>query len=520
MSKIDQLGYAAKANPAVARGLLALTAFNAHTLSDISAALAAYGSSGITGAVATTKRVYPTTSPYGMLDHATIVDPDDFAHLMVGLNAYYCSHVLFSSYGKAEATQLFSRLYGVPPTIASEYADKIETSDHIDTSGLSWTAWKNWAYKQYNDVAEGISKAGNMFGFDWNFGDSQAWDVDKLYELLLTGEQLVEMSKRSALVKSSIRYAGSISAGVASGKSLIKDPAGDVEFGDVSIYDEEEGDTVLKSIPGFVVKFVRTLLAAAPKHSALLGNAAGEMAQANTNSSRQQVTSMLNGPYGSYLHSVLDAIHKGTPNGKRILKASMSPIDKAQVRVMAQGELMGELVDEIGDIYGGDVAECWQNGDVEGIIDAVLATPFTEKDAKAFSETGDAEEGVVVPVAAAMIGRRLAKRKASSARAKRRYERRLERAKARAQRKATRAQRAEFRRAGRQALKDSRAYEAEAPQIEDVDFDEVANEVYGQYDGGQGGYEGADEGYYDDDFAGFDDDEFGDVGSDDDAFIG
>lgn len=416
----DVVGGPASREPAVARGLVALSAFSSHTISDIVAACNAYGSGTVT-AVGRVSSVVPTVRCFGALNHNSAVDVKVHTELMIGLTAIYAQHLVSGQLNNDYYEVLLSRLYGLPPKAADVYASKIETIDAIDPSH---EGWGDWLSRQTHDVVDGISAFAKSMGFTWEWDRDQSNDFDRLFELRSLGEVITEMGQRSALIKGYANWQHSI-FGAPSGKGAIKAAA----TGDLELIGDLDGD-----VTPYEVALTKLIMSALPSAKTMLTGMAGDIANANKSACAQAVRDAVANDPGGNFGATIQHLSERTPKGRKLMAAAKGAKGVDAVLAASKAAQLGDLLERVGDVYGDDVVDAFAVGDLEGVFDIIDATPVSQGDLELIGDL-DAETGGITGLALKMAKRRLGR---SQGRADQRITRKTNRASSKSLRDAAR----------------------------------------------------------------------------------
>lgn len=257
--------------------------------------------------------------------------------------------------------------YSLPESMAEAISKQIETEDIIG-AGKELGMWSTMLAKFKEGVRETLNWGAGLINMPWEVDQTQAYDVDFLYELSLLGEAADKLTSRFRLM----------TAQVAIQKNLGILTMGDIEGGDVEIADAYVGDVfrrlTARSVPPAIMGGAAPLLMAGQK--ATKTEAAQVMRDAGykTNAQDQVVAGPAKTPA---FKQAIDKMINMKPSTAMLIgaglgltpiaiKAIASRIGKGRGDVM--GDVDGDAYSTIATHYGPEAGDLWAAGDVEGLF--------------------------------------------------------------------------------------------------------------------------------------------------------
>ena len=266
--------------------------------------------------------------------------------------------------------------FGIPKTMAAALAKKIETYDIL--GGLPEDDKRAWYTKLSDRIQETIRTSANWIPSVLQLGiendQDQKYDIDRLYEYKLLGEAVDDLNSRARLMTAQSMIAQTMGLFRTAVKS--KEESGDIEDGDVDLgYQEVIGDA-FRPLMGAPVPFS---LFGGLGSLANIGKAAST-AQAQAvvedagHSRDPQKHDLVKNPG---LRRALDKALNMNP-GKLALLAggvAFAPAAVKAIKALIKGakgsKAMGDILGDVADKFGEDVAGSMAIGDVMGVLEGI-----------------------------------------------------------------------------------------------------------------------------------------------------
>lgn len=266
--------------------------------------------------------------------------------------------------------------FGIPKQMASVLAKKIETYDIL--GGLPEEDKRAWYSKMSDRIQETIRQSANWIPSVLQLGiendQDQKYDIDRLYEFKLLGEAVDDLNSRSRLMTAQAMIAQTM--GLFRTAVAKKEESGDIEEGDVDLgYQEVIGDVFrplmgapvpLSLMGGFASlanmgKAASTAQAQAAVEDAGLSQAPAKKDVVKNPALRAALTKAMNLSPGK-----LAMLAGGVAFAPAAVKAI-----KMLVKGAKGAQAMGDILGDVADKFGEEVAGAMAIGDVMGVLEGI-----------------------------------------------------------------------------------------------------------------------------------------------------
>lgn len=286
-----------------------------------------YGSSG-----------KPSTTIFAILDPEYISN-EDFEDVWLGMQLLITSQFRNPVFGIDEYEQIFTNAFSLPAPLARAAAASVEKEDSL-TDGAK-AAGKGWVEQQWLAFKEAFRKTVNQvpatLGIPWEIDQSQSYDLDFLYELKNVGIVARDLFSRARLMKGQAAFANS--TGLMKMGGDVSSPGG--------LYGDIVRPLAARRIPGQFLGSFQPLVA-------------GMMTKLGT-ALKSKVSDAQAGSASQDDHQAIYALANSD---------SPDPQFAQELRGVYQEEQgdISKLGDTIASVYGPEVAEKWEQGDIDGLF--------------------------------------------------------------------------------------------------------------------------------------------------------
>lgn len=268
--------------------------------------------------------------------------------------------------------------FGIPSTMAAALAKKIETYDIL--GGLPENDKRAWYSKLSDRIQETIRQSANWVPSVLQLGiendQDQKYDIDRLYEFKLLGEAVDDLNSRARLMTAQSAIAQTM--GLFRTAVTAKEESGDIEAGDVDLgYQEIIGDAFRPlmggPIPTNLFGGFGSLANIGKAASTAQAQAVVEDAGLSKSPAKKDVVK------NPALRRALDKALNMNP-GKLALLAggvAFAPAAVKAIKTLVQGakgaKAMGDILGDVADKFGEEVAGAMAIGDVMGVLEGIDA---------------------------------------------------------------------------------------------------------------------------------------------------
>lgn len=295
----------------------------------------------------------------------------DFKDVWIGFGTVVLGEMRKPDFSNDRWENYVKSAYSLPSSMAAAVAKRVETSDILSSVKDDAALWETIANKLANAARQAMNWSASVLQLPYEIDANQKYDVDFLYELSLFGKAIRELNERARLMNAQAKIAVGMNSMMTGDPGTDPQDAADMYVGDVM------GRVSTRVLPASVMGGMGPL--ASLGRSATAAEAVQIVRDSGYNvSGPNTVTS--GRPRNSFVKKAVDKILNLSPGKSIAIGASLGLLPNAvslvsdliKNRQKGDPDLYGDIAADIGDMYGDTIADCWAQGDIDGIAKAVL----------------------------------------------------------------------------------------------------------------------------------------------------
>lgn len=301
----------------------------------------------------------------------------DLPAVIVGMSTMIMGQLRSPKLGPDEYANMLSTAYNIPVSMARYYANQIDSTDKMISDGNKDgnTSLVESATYYSNRIKEGarnfVNRMSTNFGLDnWlNWDQTQEFDLDMMDELASLGEIVAKLNRRNRLMSAQAAISANMNIMRQGGDPLPDAAAIDAHVGDVfsKLGTKPMPNAIMGNYAPLATNGMRSAFDMARTYANMAGYRNGKYA--GTPSS----------PQGEDVRKSMGDVLTGEPSQSHILGAMGNLIPGAGLLkllsgLFSAGDPNDEIMGDIAETYGDQVAQRWYTGDIEGLVgDALIA---------------------------------------------------------------------------------------------------------------------------------------------------